>query len=181
MHGSKGACMAGDLYGRRDGHCSGRYASFWNAFLFHLCLQQTKKEENSKSKPNTHSTKDSPDAKLSPSDRQSNSRQRIKSQESDIVINWKGSSTEPETDYGTTYTSFFTLKVNYIILERTTSKVNVLSFFLVGAESEPFIVSHPDDENQNQMIITVTERYVLEKDLNGDVLESLDLKCLQVR
>ena len=41
-------------------------------------------------------------------------------------------------------------------------------------------MSHPDDENQNQMIITVTERYVLEKDLNGHVLESLDLKCLQV-
>ena len=58
-------------------------------------------------------------------------------------------------------------------------KVNALSL-LLGAESEPFIVSHTDDENQNQLIITVTERYVLEKDLNGDVLECLDLKCLQV-
>ena len=35
-----GACMAGghawqgDMHSRRDGHCSGRYASYWNAFLF---------------------------------------------------------------------------------------------------------------------------------------------------
>ena len=29
-----GVCMAGGgLRGRRDGHCSGRYASYWNAFL----------------------------------------------------------------------------------------------------------------------------------------------------
>ena len=28
------ACMAGGMRGRRDGHCSGRYASYWNAFLF---------------------------------------------------------------------------------------------------------------------------------------------------
>ena len=36
MHG-KGACMAGGgMRGRRDGHCSGRYASYWNAFLFQL-------------------------------------------------------------------------------------------------------------------------------------------------
>ena len=27
-HGEEGMC------GRRDGHCSGRYASYWNAFLF---------------------------------------------------------------------------------------------------------------------------------------------------
>ena len=25
--------MAGGMRGRRDGHCSGRYASYWNAFL----------------------------------------------------------------------------------------------------------------------------------------------------
>ena len=24
--------------GRRDGHCSGRYASYWNAFLLLICL-----------------------------------------------------------------------------------------------------------------------------------------------
>ena len=47
-------------------------------------------------------------------------------------------------------------------------------------ESEPYIVTHPDDQDQTQMIITVTERYILEKDLNGDVFETLDLKCLQV-
>ena len=40
----RGACMAGGhvwqgdvcgrgVYGRRDGHCSGRYISYWNAFL----------------------------------------------------------------------------------------------------------------------------------------------------
>ena len=34
-----GVCMAGGMHvrgcvcGRRDGHCSGRYASYWNAFL----------------------------------------------------------------------------------------------------------------------------------------------------
>ena len=38
MHG-KGACMigvyvAGGVCSRRDGHCSGWYASYWNAFLF---------------------------------------------------------------------------------------------------------------------------------------------------
>ena len=26
--------MAGGMHGIRDGHCSGRYASYWNAFLF---------------------------------------------------------------------------------------------------------------------------------------------------
>ena len=33
-----GACqgvgMVGGGHGRRDSHCSGRYASYWNAFLF---------------------------------------------------------------------------------------------------------------------------------------------------
>ena len=31
MHG--GGCVWG-VHGRRDGHCSGRYASYWNAFSF---------------------------------------------------------------------------------------------------------------------------------------------------
>ena len=37
---AEGACMArgvrgkGAVHGRRDGHCSGQYASYWNAFLF---------------------------------------------------------------------------------------------------------------------------------------------------
>ena len=33
MHG-RGMYMAGGMHGRRDGHCSGRYASYRNAFLF---------------------------------------------------------------------------------------------------------------------------------------------------
>ena len=50
MHGGGGACVAGGhawqgcvvgeayggggiMHGRRDGHCSGLYASYWNAFL----------------------------------------------------------------------------------------------------------------------------------------------------
>ena len=32
-----GACVAGGMCGRRDGHCSGWYASCWNALLF-LCF-----------------------------------------------------------------------------------------------------------------------------------------------
>ena len=38
--GLRGVCVAGSVYGkggmhgRRNGHCSGRYASYWNAFLF---------------------------------------------------------------------------------------------------------------------------------------------------
>ena len=47
VHG-RGACMAGvaggvhgrgDMRGRRDCHCRGQYASYWNAFLLHgrLC------------------------------------------------------------------------------------------------------------------------------------------------
>ena len=33
-----GACMAGGMHGRRDGHCSGRYASYWNAFSSYKML-----------------------------------------------------------------------------------------------------------------------------------------------
>ena len=36
MHG-RGACVAGGMHDRRDGHCSRWYASYWNAFLFYLC------------------------------------------------------------------------------------------------------------------------------------------------
>ena len=28
-----GVCVVGSMHGRRDGHCSGWYASYWNAFL----------------------------------------------------------------------------------------------------------------------------------------------------
>ena len=43
VHGG-GACVAGGsmcgrgVRGRRDGHCSGWYASYWNAFLYHYRL-----------------------------------------------------------------------------------------------------------------------------------------------
>ena len=39
-HVWQGVCMAGGmdgrggLHGRRDGQCSGQYASYWNAFLY---------------------------------------------------------------------------------------------------------------------------------------------------
>ena len=39
MHGREEACVAGGhawqggMHGKRDGHCSRRYASYWNAFL----------------------------------------------------------------------------------------------------------------------------------------------------
>ena len=28
------AGIAGGMHGRKDGHCSSRYASYWNAFMF---------------------------------------------------------------------------------------------------------------------------------------------------
>ena len=34
------ACMAGGVNGRRDSHCSGRYTSYWNAFLSELFFQK---------------------------------------------------------------------------------------------------------------------------------------------
>ena len=37
MHG-RGACMAGGVRGRKNGNCSGQYASYWNAFLLHGIL-----------------------------------------------------------------------------------------------------------------------------------------------
>ena len=35
-HAWWGACVVEDMHSRRDGHCSGRYASYWNAFLLTL-------------------------------------------------------------------------------------------------------------------------------------------------
>ena len=35
----QGVCMEGGMHGRRDGHCSGQYASYWNAFLFIFVFQ----------------------------------------------------------------------------------------------------------------------------------------------
>ena len=48
--------MVGGVRGRKDGHCSGRYESYWNAFLFEIksnvytvysspCRQDTKKKQ----------------------------------------------------------------------------------------------------------------------------------------
>ena len=37
MHG-RGHAWCGHVYGRRDGHCSRQYASYWNAFLFDIQL-----------------------------------------------------------------------------------------------------------------------------------------------
>ena len=34
MHGGGRACVAWGPCGRRHGHCSGRYTSYWNVFLF---------------------------------------------------------------------------------------------------------------------------------------------------
>ncbi|XP_033732622.1 serine/threonine-protein kinase 11-interacting protein-like [Pecten maximus] len=47
-----------------------------------------------------------------------------------------------------------------------------------GSESEPYIVTLPNQED-TQLIVTVNQRYIIEKDLNGRVVEMLDLKCLQ--
>ena len=36
-----GACVAvGGVHGRRHGHCSGRYPSYWNAFLLIYCFDR---------------------------------------------------------------------------------------------------------------------------------------------
>lgn len=47
-----------------------------------------------------------------------------------------------------------------------------------GTESEPFIVMLPGEKLQ-QLIISVNNRYLIEKDLNGTITELLDLKCLE--
>ena len=48
--------MARGMHGRRDGHCSGRYASYWNAFLFVTELNKTFRE-NSNMSVNTCSSR----------------------------------------------------------------------------------------------------------------------------
>ena len=37
-HAWQGACVARGVRGRRDGHCNGRYAPYWNTFLFRILL-----------------------------------------------------------------------------------------------------------------------------------------------
>lgn len=46
-----------------------------------------------------------------------------------------------------------------------------------GQETEPYIVSLYDNP-VTQLLVSVTERYILEKDINGDLCEALDIKCL---
>ena len=38
MCGKRGHVWQGGTHGRRNGHCSGRYAFYWNAFLFKIPL-----------------------------------------------------------------------------------------------------------------------------------------------
>ena len=38
MHGRGYEWQGGGVRGRTDGHCSGRYASYWNAFLSVSCF-----------------------------------------------------------------------------------------------------------------------------------------------
>ncbi|XP_050407128.1 serine/threonine-protein kinase 11-interacting protein isoform X1 [Patella vulgata] len=47
-----------------------------------------------------------------------------------------------------------------------------------GDESEPFIVMI-ENEDYKQLIIVLNERYIVEKDLNGCVIDRYDLKCLK--
>ena len=39
--GEGGHAWQGRMCDRRDGHCSGRYASYWNAFLFGKIIAQS--------------------------------------------------------------------------------------------------------------------------------------------
>ena len=41
MYGKGGVHGMGGMCGRRDGHCSGQYASYWNAFLWLLMIMAT--------------------------------------------------------------------------------------------------------------------------------------------
>ena len=57
-----------------------------------------------------------------------------------------------------------------------------ITMMTAGPESEPFIIQlyGEEEEEEEDYIITVTDRYILLKDLNGDVMEELDLAGLQV-
>uniref|UniRef100_K1QWS0 Serine/threonine kinase 11-interacting protein n=1 Tax=Magallana gigas TaxID=29159 RepID=K1QWS0_MAGGI len=48
---------------------------------------------------------------------------------------------------------------------------------LYGEECEPFIMMLPNEELQN-LLVTLNQRYLIEKDIEGNVKEMLDLKCL---
>ncbi|KAL5009658.1 hypothetical protein ScPMuIL_011963 [Solemya velum] len=57
--------------------------------------------------------------------------------------------------------------------EKETEKEEAL-----GNESDPFIVTLTTKDD-SQLIVTVTDRYLVEKDLNGCFVDKLDLKCLE--
>ena len=44
MCGSGRVWRGGGVRGRRDGHCSGQYASYWNAFLLGIVLPSSQKD-----------------------------------------------------------------------------------------------------------------------------------------
>ena len=56
MYGKGGMCVAKEgvcmvkegMHGRRDGHCSGRYASYWNAFLFQCGIHRDRQYASKK-------------------------------------------------------------------------------------------------------------------------------------
>lgn len=48
---------------------------------------------------------------------------------------------------------------------------------LYGEECEPFIMMLPNEELQN-LLVTLNQRYLIEKDIEGNVKEMLDLRCL---
>ena len=50
-----------------------------------------------------------------------------------------------------------------------------------GQESEPFIVQRPEPDGNlgNHFLISVAERYMLEKDIEGVVTETFDQRCLR--
>ena len=53
-----------------------------------------------------------------------------------------------------------------------------ISVNFIGTESEPFIVMLPAAKLQ-QLIVSVNNRYLTEKDLNGEIVEKLDLKSIK--
>ena len=46
-----------------------------------------------------------------------------------------------------------------------------------GEECEPFIVMLPNEDLQT-LLVTLNQRYLIEKDIEGKIQEMLDLKCL---
>ena len=44
LGGGRGCVWQGGMHGRRYGHCSGRYASYWNVFLLNWCFPLTNTE-----------------------------------------------------------------------------------------------------------------------------------------